>query len=117
MPRMTTNNTSISVESNMVNFSATSSWVYFFCSSRYFLKSKNSCWIFSILLSSANIAAFLGGAAVGAAIGILFAPEKGEDTRHKIAEILRKKGIRLNRNEMENLVDEIAAELKGEANE
>ena len=60
------------------------------------------------------LAAFLGGAAVGAAIGILFAPEKGEDTRHKIAEILRKKGIRLNRNEMENLVDEIAAELKGE---
>ena len=61
------------------------------------------------------LAAFLGGAAVGAAIGILFAPEKGEDTRQKIAEILRKKGIRLNRNEMENLVDEIAAEIKGEA--
>ena len=56
------------------------------------------------------LVAFLGGAAVGAAVGILFAPEKGEDTRHKIAEILRKKGIRLNRSEMENLVDEIAAE-------
>lgn len=63
------------------------------------------------------LAAFLGGAAIGAALDILFAPEKGEDTRHKIAEILRKKGIRLSRTEMENLVDEIATELKGEAGE
>lgn len=60
------------------------------------------------------LAAFLGGAAVGATLGILFAPERGEDTRAKIADILRKKGIRLNRNEMENLVDEIAAEIKNE---
>ncbi len=59
------------------------------------------------------LAAFLGGAVVGAAIGILFAPEKGEDTRKRIAEILRKKGIRLDRGEMENLVDEITEELKG----
>ena len=63
------------------------------------------------------LAAFLGGAAVGAALGILFAPEKGEDTRNKIAEILRKKGIKVNRNEMENLVHEIAAEIKGEIGE
>lgn len=63
------------------------------------------------------LAAFLGGAVVGAAAGILFAPEKGEDTRQKIADILRKKGIRLNRNEMEDLVDEIASEIKAEAAE
>ena len=55
------------------------------------------------------VAAFLGGVTLGA---ILFAPEKGEDTRRKIAEVLRKKGIRLNRAEMEDLVDQIAAEVK-----
>ena len=63
------------------------------------------------------LAAFLGGAAVGAAIGILFAPEQGEDTRNRIAEALRKKGIRLNRREMDELVDEIASEIKSEAAE
>ena len=58
------------------------------------------------------LAAFLGGAAVGAALGILFTPEKGEDTRQKIKDILREKGIKLNRSEMDELVDKIAAEVK-----
>ena len=58
------------------------------------------------------LAAFLGGAAIGAALGILFAPEKGEDTRQKIKDILREKGIKLNRSEMNESVDKIAAEVK-----
>lgn len=58
------------------------------------------------------LVAFLGGAALGAVAGILFAPEKGSDTREKILDILRKKGIKLNRSEMEELVDELTAEIK-----
>ena len=58
------------------------------------------------------LAAFLGGAAIGAACGILFAPDKGENTRQKIKDILREKGIKLNRSEMDELVDQIAAEVK-----
>lgn len=58
------------------------------------------------------LAEFIGGAAVGAEVGILFAPEKGTETRDKIAEALRKRGIKLNRKEMDSLVDEIADEIK-----
>lgn len=63
------------------------------------------------------LAAFLGGAAVGVACGILFAPEKGSDTRERIIDALRKRGIKLDRKEMEELVDDIADELKSDSND
>ena len=54
------------------------------------------------------IAAFVGGAAIGAAAGILFAPEKGEQTRQRICQALRKRGINLKDCELNKLVDDIA---------
>ena len=59
------------------------------------------------------IAAFVGGATIGAAAGLLFAPEKGEHTRHKICQALRKRGIQLKDCEMNKLVDDITESTSG----
>ncbi len=57
--------------------------------------------------------AFLGGAIVGAAASILFAPEKGEDIREEIKSVLRKHGL-LKGSEMDELVEQIATQIESE---
>ena len=55
--------------------------------------------------------AFLGGALVGAGAALLFVPEKGEDIRARISEILRKKGILCSDNEIDALVEQLTTQI------
>ena len=56
--------------------------------------------------------AFLGGSLVGAGAAILFAPEKGEDLRRRIKDLLRKKGIICTESEIDALVEQLTSEIE-----
>ncbi len=59
-----------------------------------------------------SILALLGGAAMGAIIALLLAPAKGEETREKISEVLREKGIKLSKEDFNKLIDSIEARFR-----
>ena len=66
-------------------------------------------------MKAANLLyAFIGGAVVGTAAALLFAPEKGDDLREQIKSLLRKYGVCkcTEEEELEAIVDEIEAEVK-----
>jgi gas vesicle protein len=60
------------------------------------------------------LAAFLGGAFIGGVLGVLFAPESGEETRKKIAEALEKRGIKLSKDDMDDLINDIKSDKNSE---
>jgi hypothetical protein len=53
------------------------------------------------------VLAVVGGALVGASLGLLFAPKKGEDLRDDIAAYLKSKGITIKKKKLDQLVNEL----------
>ncbi len=65
------------------------------------------------------VVALLAGLAAGAALGILFAPDKGAETRDKLSDSLKKLGDSIKdtaANEIDNLIglkDKVVENIKG----
>jgi len=60
-------------------------------------------------MKGSSIIAFVAGLAVGAAAGILLAPEKGDKTRARIVALLEEKGI--SKDKFEDLIARVKAKI------
>ncbi|MBR3647913.1 MAG: YtxH domain-containing protein [Paludibacteraceae bacterium] len=58
------------------------------------------------------IAALLGGAVLGAAAALLLAPKSGAETRQQIRDIVREKGIKLNKDELDALCSRVIGKVR-----
>lgn len=58
-----------------------------------------------------NLAIFLGGAVVGAAVAALLTPESGEDLRYRIKMLLMKRGV-IPADNVNEFVEMIASEIE-----
>ncbi|MCH5216566.1 MAG: YtxH domain-containing protein [Muribaculaceae bacterium] len=59
------------------------------------------------------LSAFIGGAIVGGAVALLFAPESGEQLRERIKQTLKKKGLDFSDVELDDLVSRFMTQIKG----
>ncbi len=57
------------------------------------------------MMKPSTIFTFLGGAALGALVAMLLAPESGRKTRKKIKRKLKKRGIDLSTDELSELIN------------
>ena len=55
--------------------------------------------------------AFLGGALVGGAMGVLFAPAKGTDVRRKIKKCIRRKCAGCTDDQIDEIVEQLRSEF------
>ncbi len=59
-----------------------------------------------------HLFAFAGGIVAGIATGILFAPDSGVNTRQKITQILKEKGLCVDKESFDAFVEKVKSKLK-----
>ena len=64
------------------------------------------------LKSLSLLYAFIGGAILGAGFALLYAPESGKVLRLRVKQLLEKKGIDFSDDEVEQLVNQISAQIE-----